>query len=146
MSKVLAENRRAHFDFEIIEKLVAGIVLTGHETKSVKMGRVQIAGAHIIVRDEEVFILGMEIPSFQPKNAPQNHYSGRTKKLLLNRKEIASLIGKIKEGYSVIPLKVFDIKNKVKIEIALARGLKKRDKRELLKKRESEREMKKAIS
>ncbi len=139
--KVFAENRRAMHDFEVLERFTAGIVLTGHETKSIKTGRVQIAGAHVMIRRGEVFVVGLETPSFQPKNAPENHDPGRTKKLLLEKREIDKLSGKIHEGLTAIPLRVFAQKGRVKIEIALARGLKKHDKREKLKKRESEKEI-----
>lgn len=139
--KVIAENKRALFDYDILEKFTAGIVLTGHEAKSIKMGRVQIAGARVILRGNQIFVAGMEIPSFQPKNAPENYDQGRTKKLLLNKKEIDQLMGETRSGTTIIPVKVISLKNKIKLEIALARGLKKHDKREKLK----EKEMKKDI-
>ena len=139
--RILTENKRVHFDFKIIERFTAGVVLTGHETKSVKTGRAQIAGAHVIIRGSEVFIVGMEIPSFQPKNAPEDYDPGRTKKLLLQKREIEKLFGKIREGFTVVPLKIFEQKKRIKLEIALAKGLKKYDRREILKKREAEREI-----
>jgi len=141
--RILTENKRVHFDFKIIERFTAGVVLTGHETKSVKTGRAQIAGAHIIIRGNEAFVVGMEIPSFQPKNAPEDYDPGRTKKLLLNKSEIASLLGKIREGLAVVPLRVFEQKRRIKLDIALARGIKKYDRREILKKREAERDIRK---
>lgn len=142
--KTFAENKRAHFDFEIIEKFAAGILLTGHETKSIKAGRVQITGAHAIFRNQEAFLVGMEIPSFQPKNSPIDYDSGRTRKLLLKRDEIRRLIGKINEGLTAIPLRVFASRGLLKIEIALGRGRKIHDRRELIKKREVEKEIRRA--
>ena len=140
----LAENRKASFDYEILEKFQAGIKLTGHEAKSIKMGHFDLAGAHAILRNNEIFLVGANIPSFQPANAPQNYDSQRTRKLLLKREEIKYLLGKTQSGLTIIPLRGYTNRGFVKIEIALARGRKKHDKRELIKKRESERELRKA--
>ena len=140
----LAENRKAGFDYEILEKFTAGIELTGHETKSIKMGHFDLAGAHAILRNNEIFLVGANIPSFQPANAPQNYDSQRTRKLLLKREEIKYLLGKTQSGLTLVPLRGYTNRGFVKIEIALARGRKKHDKRELIKKRESERELRKA--
>ena len=137
----LATNKRAGFDYEILEKFPAGAELTGHEAKSVKSGRINIAGAHAVIRNGEVFIIGMEIPSFQPKNAPPDYNPGRTKKLLLKKEEIKYLTGKIQGGLTLIPLKVYTHHGLVKIELGLGRGRKKHDKRELIKKRQVEREI-----
>ena len=142
----LAENRKAGFDYEILEKFTAGIELTGHETKSIKMGHFDLAGAHAILRNNEIFLVGANIPSFQPANAPQNYDSQRTRKLLLKREEIKYLLGKTQSGLTLVPLRGYTNRGFVKIEIALARGRKKHDKREFIKKREAEREIRKARS
>jgi len=139
----LAENKRAGFDYEILEKFSAGVELTGHEVKSAKMGHFNLAGAHAIIRDGEVFLLGASIPSFQPGNAPENYDSERTKKLLLKREEIKYLLGKTKTGLTIVPLRAYTNRGLIKLEIGLARGRKKHDKRELIKKREVKREMRK---
>ena len=141
---VLSVNKRATFDYEILEKFNAGIELTGHEAKSVKMGRINTAGAHAIVRRNEVFLVGAEIPSFQPTNSPDDYDMGRTKKLLLKKEEIKYILGKIQSGLTLVPLKVYTNRGFVKVELGLGRGLKKHDKRELLKKRETEREIRRA--
>lgn len=141
--KELAVNKRAFFDYEILEKFQSGIVLAGHETKSVKIGRVNIAGVHAIIRNNEAFIVGMGIPSFQPKNAPQNYEPDRTRKLLLKKDEIKYLLGKTKSGLTLVPLKVYTNRGFIKIELGLGRGRKKHDKRELIKKREAEKEIRK---
>ncbi len=138
----LAENRRASFDYEILEKFQAGVELTGHEAKSIKMGRFDLAGAHAILRNDEIFLVGANIPSFQPGNAPQNYEPQRTRKLLLKREEIKYLIGKTQSGLTVVPLRGYTNRGFVKIEIALAKGRKKHDKREVIKKREFKRSLK----
>ncbi len=144
MRKGVKENKKARFDYEILEKFEAGIVLSGHEAKSIKTGHVNLAGAHAIVRGGELFLVGMDVPSFQPKNAPANYDSMRTKKLLLNKKEISYLIGKTKSGLTLVPVRLYNKGARVKIELGLARGKKQYDKRETIKKRETEREIKRA--
>lgn len=139
--KVLALNKRAGFDYEILEKFKAGIELTGHEAKSIKMGRINIAGSHAIIRGGELYVLGMEVPSFQPGNAPTDYDPKRTKKLLMNRGEINYLIGKLEANLTLVPLRVYTDRGLVKVELGLGRGRKKKDKRELIKKRETEREI-----
>lgn len=139
--KVLALNKRANFDYEILEKFKAGVELTGHEVKSIKMGRISIVGAHAIVRGGELYLVGMEVSSFQPKNAPTNYDPKRTKKLLMNRKEINYLVGKLETNLTLVPLSVYTDRGLVKLELGLGRGRKKQDKRELIKKREVEREI-----
>ncbi len=138
----LAENRKAGFDYEILEKFTAGIELTGHEAKSAKMRRFDLAGSHAIVRDNEIFLVGANIHSFQPTNAPKDYDPQKTRKLLLKREEIKYLLGKTKSGLTIVPLKAYTNRGFIKIEIALAKGRKKHDKRELIKKKETEREIK----
>lgn len=138
----LAENRKAGFDYEILEKFTAGIELTGHETKSAKMGRFNLAGSHAIIRNNEVFLVGGNIASFQPGNAPKTYEPQRTRKLLLKRAEIKYLLGKTQSGLTIIPLRAYTNRGFVKVEIALGRGRKKHDKREVIKKREFKRSLK----
>ena len=137
----LATNKRAGFDYEVLEKFTAGIELTGHEVKSAKIGHPNIAGAHTIIRDDEAFLVGVNIPSFQPNNAPSDYDPIRTRKLLLRRNEIKHLAGKAQSGLTLVPLKLYTERGLIKVEIALAKGRKKYDKRELIKKRETEREI-----
>lgn len=144
MKKGVKENRKARFDYEILEKFEAGIILSGHEAKSIKTGHVNLAGAHAIVRNGEVFLVGMDVPSFQPKNAPANYDPMRTKKLLLGKKEIAYFTGKTKSGLTLVPLRLYNKGARVKVELGLARGKKQYDKRETIRKRETEREIKRA--
>lgn len=139
-------NRRAWFDYEILEKFAAGIVLSGHEAKSVKMGHADLAGAHAIARGGELFLVGMNIPSFQPKNAPKDYDPERSRKLLLKKDEIAYLFGKLRSGLTLVPLRVYTTKRGlIKIELGLGRNRKKHDKREAIKKRETEREIRRFV-
>ena len=139
---IISENRRARFDYDVLERFQAGIELSGHETKSAKIRGFNLASAYVVTRKNELFLIGAEIPSFQPKNAPEKYDPARLRRLLLNRKEINNLIGKSQNGLTLIPIKVYtDQRGLIKIEIALARGRKKHDKRELIKKRESDREI-----
>jgi len=142
---MIAENKKARFDYEIIEPFVAGIELSGHEAKSAKMGRMDLSGSHAIVRGGEAFLIGASIHSFQKGNAPDDYNESRTRKLLLSKKELEEITGKLQSGFSFIPLKAFVSHGFVKIEIALARGKKKSDKREMIKKRETEREIQRGV-
>lgn len=137
-----AENRKARFDYEILEKYEAGIELLGTEVKSVRGGRVSLDGAFIVVRGSEAFLINANIPPYQPKNAPKDYDPLRNRKLLLTKKELAELAGSDgSKGLTITPISVYNKGRKIKIEIALVKGKKKFDKRETLKKREAEREM-----
>ena len=142
----LAENKRAYYNYEILEKFEAGISLLGQEVKSIRLSRINLAGAYVVLRKNEVFLIGANIPAYQPKNAPADYKPERSRKLLLKKTEIKYLIGKTKErGLTLIPLKVYTKKGKIKIEFGMARGRKKGDKREVIKKRDTEREMSRAL-
>jgi len=145
MTKGLMENARARFDYEILETLEAGIALSGHEAKSVRMGRANMAGSHALVRDGEAFVVGLDIPPFQPGNAPEGYDAGRTRKLLLSKREIARIAGRLHEGLTLVPLKLYSTKRFLKLELGVARGKKKYDKRETIRKRETEREIRRKI-
>ncbi len=104
--KVLAENKKAYFNYEILEKFEAGISLIGQEVKSIKTKGVNLAGSYVVVKDEEVFWIGARIPPYQPKNAPPDYQPERSRKLLLRKSEIKYLIGKSQQkGLTLIPLK-----------------------------------------
>lgn len=137
----LAENRKARFEYEILETFQAGIALLGQEVKSIKSGHIQLAGSYVVFRGEELFLLGAIVPPYQPKNAPE-YNPERSRKLLLKRSELSYLFGKAKQkGLTLIPLKVYTLKGKIKLEFGVARGKKTRDRREQIKKREARREM-----
>ena len=139
--KTLSENRRAGFDYAILETYEAGIELLGTEVKSVKENRLNLSGSYGVVRGGEAWLLNADIPPYQPKNAPEDYDSKRSRRLLLTRDEINSLTGKLHEkGLTFLPLKAYLKNGFVKIELGLGKSRKARDKRELLKKRTVERE------
>ena len=144
--KILTENKKVGFDYDILEKYRAGIVLTGQEVKSIKLGRANIKSAFVVLRGEEVFLIGCNVPPYQPNNLNKEYLPERTRKLLLHKEEIKELIGKQKQkGLTLKPLLVYTLKGKVKLEFALAKNKKKSDKREKIKKREVNREMRRAF-
>lgn len=139
---VFSENRKAYHEYEILEKYEAGIVLEGHEVKSVKKGKVSLQGAYVKEKNGEFFLIGATVTPYQPQNINKSYDPQRTRKLLLNKKEINSLIGKSKEkGLTIVPLKLYNKRDLIKLLIALVRPRKKRDKREIIKKREEKRKI-----
>lgn len=144
--KILANNKKAYFEYQILEKIEAGIILIGQEVKSIRSGRINLAGSYVVLKEEEAYLIGTNIPPYQPKNAPADYNPERSRKLLLKKSEIKYLIGKIKErGLTLVPLRVYTRKRKIKLEFGIAKGKKKRDKREAIKKRETRREMRKVL-
>jgi SsrA-binding protein len=144
--KVLAENKKAYFNYEILEKFEAGISLIGQEVKSIKTKGVNLAGSFVVVKNEEVFWIGARIPPYQPKNAPADYQPERLRKLLLRKSEIKYLIGKSQQkGLTLIPLKVYNKNGKIKFEFGIAKGKKEFNKKELIKKRETEREIEREL-
>lgn len=145
--KILSTNRRARFDYEILEKYEAGLVLKGFETKSAKNGRISLAGSYVIIKDNEAYLLNSSISAYQPQNTPENYEPNRSRKLLLHKNEINGLIGKTKQkGLTLIPIMVYtNTHGIVKLQFALARGKKKFDKREKIKDREDKRRIDRAM-
>jgi len=144
--KVLAENKKAYFNYQILEKFEAGIVLQGQEVKSLKTRGINLAGSYVVIKNEEMFWIGAKIPPYQPKNVPADYRPDRSRKLLLQKKEIRRLIGKAKEkGLTLIPLKVYTKNDKIKLAFGVAKGKRKVDKRELIKKRETERNIEREL-
>ena len=140
--KIISKNKKAFFNYEILEKFEAGIALNGQEVKSIKTGGVNLAGSYVILKNEEVFWVGAKIPPYQPENAPSNYDSERSRKLLLKKAEIKYLIGKTKQkGLTIIPLLIYTKQGRIKLEFGIVRGKKKFNKKELIKKRETEREI-----
>lgn len=140
--KVIAENKKATFNYEIIERLEAGIALLGSEVKSIREGRVSLKESFADIKEGEVYLLNCHISPYEAANR-FNHDPMRPRKLLLHRQEIKRLTGKIKEkGLTLIPTKIyFNDKGKVKVEIALARGKRAYEKKEAIKARDLEREL-----
>jgi len=143
--KLIADNRRARHDYELLERFEAGLVLTGTEVKSLREGRASLAQAFADVRDGEVWLVGAEIATYEQGNIA-NHEPSRDRKLLLHRGEIASLYGKVRErGLTVVPTRMYWKGGKAKVEIALARGKQTIDKRRDIAKREADRAMQRAL-
>lgn len=138
--KVLTQNRKAYHDYEILETYEAGIVLTGTEVKSCKNGQVNLKDSHIRVVNGEAFLLNAHISPYEQGNYT-NHEPTRTRKLLLHKREINKLAGKVQEkGLTLVPLKMYLKKNRIKLEIALAKGKKVHDKRDEIRKKDLEKE------
>jgi SsrA-binding protein len=137
-----AENRKAHFNYEFLEKYETGIELLGTEVKSVRAGQMSLEGAFVIIRGGEAFIINANIPPYQPKNAPKDYDPLRNRKLLLTKKEIAELGSNEKnKSLTIVPLSVYNKNRKIKVSIALSKGKRKTDKRQTIQKRETDREI-----
>jgi SsrA-binding protein len=139
--KVVAENRRARFDYFIDDVFEAGIVLTGTEVKSLRFGEGSIAESYAEVKDNQVWLINANVPEFSHGNR-HNHEPKRPRKLLLKERQIAKMHGAVaREGMTLVPLSVyFNGKGRAKVELALARGKKAHDKRETIKERDWKRE------
>ncbi|MDE3090442.1 MAG: SsrA-binding protein SmpB [Chloroflexota bacterium] len=145
IGKVLASNRKAYHDYHIEETHEAGVVLTGTEIKSVRAGSVNLRDSYAQVRNGEMWLMNVHIAPYEPASR-QNPDPYRDRKLLMHRKEILRLFGRVQEkGLTLIPLRMYLKKNKAKVEIGLARGKKQYDKREAIAKRDSAREIQRAV-
>lgn len=136
---VLIDNRKANFNYEIVDKYEAGIELLGFEVKSIKGGRAILAGAFAIVRGGEVYLMNMQIPPYQMGNTPLDYDPTRTRKLLLSKKQIKELEDQDnKKGLTMVPLSLYSKGRLVKVELAVVKGKKNYDKRDSIKKRETD--------
>ncbi len=145
--KIFSENRKAEFDYNILERYEAGVVLFGQEVKSIKTGHINLAGSYVTISQSEVFLTGVKVPPYQPNNVGADYNQERQRKLLLNKKEIDYLMGKsAQKGFSLVPLKIFEKHGRIKLEFGLAKGKKKFDKKEKIKKRDIEREVNRELS
>lgn len=143
---VYAENRRAGYDYEILEKFEAGVVLLGQEVKSIKTGHVNLSGSYVIFAEGRPMLVGAKVPPYQPNNTPADYNPERQRPLLLNKKEIQYLAGKAGErGFSLIPLKVYDNNGRIKLEFGLAKGKKKFNKKEKIKERDTKRDIQRTL-
>lgn len=138
-------NRKARYDYEIEDTYEAGIVLTGTEIKSIRMGKVNIKDSYAIIRNNEIYLLNTHISLYEEGNR-FNHDEDRTRKLLLHKREILKLKDKLEiEGYTLVPLKIYFVKNKAKVLIGVAKGKKNYNKKEAIKERDIQREMEKSL-
>lgn len=139
----LIRNKKATLNFEIIDKFEAGVELFGFEVKSIRNKRGSLDGSYVKIRGGEAFLVNAHIPSFQPTNSPESFDPYRTRKLLLNKKELHELTEKEKErGLTLVPLSMYNKGRLIKLEFAVARGKKKYDKRQDIKRRDTERDIK----
>ena len=142
----LLKNKKAYFDYEVLEHFEAGIELFGFEVKALRKKQGSLEGAYIIIRGNEAFLVGTHIPPYQVANTPDGYDPNRVRKLLLHQKEIQQLIGLEKQrNLTIVPLSVYNKARKLKVDIAIVRGKKKYDKREIIKKRESKRNIERTL-
>ena len=138
---LIAENRRARYDYHIEERFEAGIVLEGWEVKSLRAGKVQLTDGYVVIRDGELSLIGLRINALRTASTHVKPEADRTKKLLMHKAEIRRLIGKVEQrGFTLVPLNLHYKNGRVKVDIALAKGKAQHDKRETEKKRDWERE------
>lgn len=138
----LVQNKKAHFDFEFLEVFEAGVVLFGHEVKSLRAGKASLNGAYVVIRGGEAYLVNASISPYQVANTPKGYDPERARKLLLSKKQLAELEqGSEKQGLTIVAIKWYNNNRHLKIQIALAKGKKKADKRETLKERDSKREI-----
>lgn len=144
--KILVNNKKANFKYEIIKNFEAGIALTGSEVKSLSLSHGNIDEAFIVIKKNEIFILNMSIPKYK-FNTLKNHDERRTRKLLMHKHEIIKIsLEKKQEKLTIVPIIVYWSKGKIKVRISLVRGKKKHDKREAIKKRDQLRELKRELN
>lgn len=144
--KIISDNRKARFLYEILETYEAGIQLIGTEVKSIRAGKVNMQDGYVIIRNREAWLLNVHISPYQSSGDYFNHDPRRTRKLLLHRKEIDRLVGKVEQkGLTIVPLKMYLKRGMVKVSVGLARGKKLHDKRETIKRRQDEREMQRVV-
>jgi SsrA-binding protein len=143
--KLIADNRRARHEYQLMERLEAGVVLTGTEVKSLRDGRASLAQAYAEVRDGELWLVGLHISPYE-QGSVGAHDPDRPRKLLAHRREIDSLYGKVREkGLTLVPTRLYFKDGRVKVELAVARGKELRDKRRDIAKREADRQMERAL-
>jgi SsrA-binding protein len=143
--KLITENRRARHEYHLLERHEAGLVLAGSEVKSLRDGRAELKRSFADIRDGELWLVGSHIAPYE-QAGDRNHDPDRDRKLLLHRREIASLIGKVQErGLTIVPTRLYFKNGRAKVEIALAKGKDVRDKRRDIAKREADRQIERAL-
>jgi len=143
--RLIASNRKAYHDYFIDDTLEAGVVLVGSEIKSIRAGRVNLRDSYVIIRDREAWLLGVHIAGYAQASFA-DHDPRRERKLLMHRREIERWRSRVEQkGYTIVPLKLYLKNNRAKVEIGLARGKRAYDKREAIAKRDSERDIERAV-
>jgi SsrA-binding protein len=142
----LIDNKKIYLKYEIIEKYEAGIELLGLEVKSVKAGRGSLDGSYVIIRGGEAYLINANITPYQMGNTPKGYDPRQNRRLLLTKKEIREISNTVDQrGLTIVPIALYNKGRKIKIDIGIGRGLKKYDKREILKKRDSQREIERTL-
>ncbi len=142
----LVKNKKAFFNYEILQEFEAGVELLGLEAKSIRAGQGNLEGAFVTVRGSEVFLIGSDIPAFQPKNAPPSYERTRNRKLLLTKQEIQKLsVESENKGLTIVPISFYNKGHKLKLRLAIAKGKKKFDKRQSIKKRDTDKEIRRTL-
>ena len=132
-----ANNSKARFNYEILDTIEAGLVLRGHEVKSIKTGKVSIKGAYVRIKSGQAWLVGANIAPYQPANIPEDYDEQADRKLLLSKHQLSSLVGLSKShGVTLVPLKLYGKKGVVKLLVGIARGKKKYDKRRTIKEKD----------
>lgn len=143
---VFAVNKRAKFDYDILDEYEAGISLLGHEVKSVRQGHIHLKSAYVTVKNNEVFLMKCHISPYKKAGNLDNYDPDRSRKLLLHKRQIKGLIGKLEQkGLTLIPLKVYTANNRIKVKFAVAKGKKKYDKRQAIKERDVSKKIKRTL-
>lgn len=142
----LVENKKVHFDYEILDEMEAGMELHGYEVKSLRAGRGNLEGARVVARGGEAYLVGATIPAWQKANAPKSYDPERPRRLLLSSKEIAHISSaEGQAGLTTVPLSVYTSSRLLKLRIAIARGKKARDKRQSIRAREEKRDIRRTL-
>jgi SsrA-binding protein len=146
MDKLIAENKKAYFDYEILEKFEAGIVLFGYEVKAVKNGNIGLKGAFVTFYKNEPYLTGAHIGKYKQAGGIKDYDPDRSRKLLLKNKEIRHILGKKDEkGLTIVPIKVYTKQSKIKVEIGIGKGKKQYEKKEKIKARDVERDIRRTL-
>lgn len=141
-----AQHRRVRFDYDLLEEYEAGMELAGHEAKAIRAGRVSLEGAHVIVRGGEAYLVSATIQPYQPANTPTDYDPTRARRLLLTKAEIQKLAASgDQKGLTIVPIAMYNKGRNIKLSLAVARGKKKTDKRETIKKRDTKRDIERTL-
>lgn len=143
---VFALNSKARFDFELLDRVNAGLELEGHEVKAIRAGKMNIIGSYVVIRGGEAFLTGAQISPYQARNVPKDYDPLRARRLLVSKQELAQLARvEATKGLTIVPLSVYNEGRFLKLDVAIARGKKKFDKRQAIKKRDIERDLKRSL-
>lgn len=146
LTMALIQNKKARFNYEILETMEAGLVLAGYEVKSLRKSQGSLDGSRVVARGGEAFLVGATISPYQASNMPKDYDPTRTRKLLLHTKQIAEIAAaESQQGLTIVPLSVYNKGRSLKLEIAIVRGKKLHDKRQSIKKRDTERDLRRSL-